>query len=365
MGRQRGDQPVTLKSAPLVSVVTPVYNGEHHLRDCIESVLAQTYPNWDYTICNNCSPDRTLEIAQEYANKDPRIRIHNNDTFVHVNENHNIAFRSISPQSKYCKLVAADDWIFPECIERMVRVAEEHPSVAIVGSYGLCEAKVVFDGLPYPSTVVSGRELFRRSLHGFIWGGPYFFGGPSSMLYRSDIVRSRQAFFDVDNLHADSEVCFEFLQHLDFGFVHQVLTLTRERVRKNSMTSLSTTFKTELPSVLHLLVRYGPIYLSEEELKHMIRGLLRNYYGCLGEQVYRRHQRNFWEFHQKKLAELGYPLSKTRLAASAALFFLKFLVSPKRVVASVRRRLGRSLSSPTSEEAWSKAEVRGLVLPDG
>ena len=119
-------------------------------------MLAQTYPNWDYTICNNCSTDRTLEIAREYAAKDPRIRIHNNDTFVHVNENHNIAFRSISPQSKYCKVVAADEWIFPECIEKMVRVAEQHPSVAIVGSYGLCETKVVFDGLPYPSTVVIG-----------------------------------------------------------------------------------------------------------------------------------------------------------------------------------------------------------------
>ena len=163
---------MSLTPAPLVSVVTPVHNGGSHLRDCIESVLAQTYSNWDYTICNNCSTDQTLEIAREYATKDPRIRIHNNETFVHVNENHNIAFRSISPKSKYCKVVAADEWIFPECIEKMVRMAERHPSVAIVGSYGLCGTKVVFDGLPYSSTVVTGRELFRKSMEGFIWGGP-------------------------------------------------------------------------------------------------------------------------------------------------------------------------------------------------
>src|SRR3977135_4188229 len=94
---------------PLVSVVTHVYNGESYLRECIESVLAQTYTNWDYTIVNNCSTDRTLEIAQESAAKDSRIRIHSNEVFVRVIENHNISFRQIAPQSKYCKVVAADD----------------------------------------------------------------------------------------------------------------------------------------------------------------------------------------------------------------------------------------------------------------
>jgi len=330
---------MSLRSEPLVSVVTPVYNGERHLRTCIESVLAQTYSNWDYTICNNCSNDRTLEIAQEYAAKEPRIRIRNNSTFVNVNESHNIAFRSISPQSKYCKVVAADEWIFPECIEKMVGLADEHPSVAIVGSYGLCETKVFFDGLPYSTTVVTGRELFRKSMQGFIWGGPWFFGGPTSLLYRSDIVRSREAFFEIENLHADTEVCFEFLEHFDFGFVHQVLTVTPERVRKGSMGVVSGALKSELASALYLLLHYGPKYLSQAEQTHMIDGLLRKYYRRLGRDVYFRHDRKFWEFHKKKLAELGYPLSRPRVAAAAAWFLLECLGSPGRVIAALRGEL--------------------------
>src|SRR5688572_27923951 len=95
---------------PLVSVLTPVYNGEKYLAECIESVLAQTYDNWEYVIVNNCSTDRTFEIAQQYANKDKRIRIHNNSTFVGCDTNGNIAFRQISAESKYCKVVHADDW---------------------------------------------------------------------------------------------------------------------------------------------------------------------------------------------------------------------------------------------------------------
>lgn len=59
-------------------MLTPVYNGDKHLAECIRSVLAQTYSNFDYWIVNNCSTDRTLEIAEEFADHDSRIRIHNN-----------------------------------------------------------------------------------------------------------------------------------------------------------------------------------------------------------------------------------------------------------------------------------------------
>jgi glycosyltransferase involved in cell wall biosynthesis len=51
-------------NGPLVSILTPVYNGEKYLAECIRSVLAQTYQNWEYTIVNNCSTDKTLEIAK-------------------------------------------------------------------------------------------------------------------------------------------------------------------------------------------------------------------------------------------------------------------------------------------------------------
>src|SRR5262245_30780381 len=133
-------------SLPLVSVLTPVYNGEKYLAECIESVLAQSYQNWDYVIVNNCSTDRTVEIAQTYARKDPRIRIHQNGRLVSRSENHNIALRQISDESKYCKFVHADDWLFPECLDRMVELAETNPAVGIVGAYGLDGLRVRWDG---------------------------------------------------------------------------------------------------------------------------------------------------------------------------------------------------------------------------
>ena len=132
---------MNIPEEPLVSVVTPVYNGEDFLTECIESVLRQTYGNYEYIIVNNCSTDRSLEIALNYSKRDSRIRVHSNSQFVGVIENHNIAFRLISPNSKYCKVVSADDWLFPECLARMVDVAEANPSAGFVGSYAAQRAR--------------------------------------------------------------------------------------------------------------------------------------------------------------------------------------------------------------------------------
>ena len=114
-------------SQPLVSVVTPVYNGAKYLVDCIESVLSQSYDNWEYIIIDNCSNDQTGAIAQRYAERDGRIRVQRNDKVLPIIANFNHALRQISPMSMYCKVVCADDWLFPECLERMVGLAESRP----------------------------------------------------------------------------------------------------------------------------------------------------------------------------------------------------------------------------------------------
>ena len=333
---------MTSPPGPLVSVVTPVFNGELYLRDCIESVLAQSYPHWDYTIVNNCSTDRTLEIAREYAEKDRRIRIHDNATFARVIENHNIAFRQISPASKYCKLLAADDMILPDCLAQMVRLAEEHPTVSMVGAYGLYsrpDMGVYCRGVPYSRSVLPGREVCRAYL---LEDGMSVFGAPTLFLLRSDVVRNRQAFYNESNIHADSEACLEVLEHHDFGFVQQVLTFVR--VQDASLTSMSDGLNTHLPYSLYALTKYGPRYLAEDELKERIHDRLRVYYGYLGWQLPKGRGREFWKFHKEKLAALGYPLSMARVAAHTIAYLGDLLLNPGRTAMKVVRGLRKRWS---------------------
>jgi hypothetical protein len=264
-----------------------------------------------------------------YAEKDPRIRVYNNEHFVPIIANHNIALRQILPKSKYCKVVFADDVLFPTCLENMVQLAENHPSVAIVGSYSLYGPGITGVGLPYSESVVTGRDACRMSL----LGGPYVFGTATSVLYRADIVRSRYAFYNESNLHADAEVCYEFLEHRDFGFVHQILSYLR--YRENSNTSHSQRLQTYLPAMIYHLTGYGPKYLTEAEMNTRRREVFRNYYRYLGSQVYKLRDHKFWDFHRGQLASCGYSLSASRLITAATSYLFDKLLNPKRTLEAV------------------------------
>jgi glycosyltransferase involved in cell wall biosynthesis len=106
---------------PLVTVATAVYN---FLAECAESVLRQTYSTWRYHIIDNCSADRTPEIAREIASRDPRVQYERHDDFVDVNERISRGFAAVDPEASYVKIVDANDWIYPECLERMVALGE-------------------------------------------------------------------------------------------------------------------------------------------------------------------------------------------------------------------------------------------------
>jgi glycosyltransferase involved in cell wall biosynthesis len=292
---------------PLVSVITPMYNEEAHLAECIESVLAQTYQNWEYVIVDNHSTDGSPAIAHEFAARDPRIRVVTNTEFLDAIPNHNASMRQISPASAYCKFVFSDDWIFPECIARMVAVAQANPSIGIVGAYGLEGVQVVWTGLPYPSTIVSGREICRR----LFLEDLYVFGTATSLLYRADLVRDRDPFFDASNIHSDMETCVILLKSCDFGFVHQVLTFTRER--EGSRITLSRSVNTLAASKLNQLVAHGRFFLTPEEYTRCFNQSVAEYYWSLAGSFVRGRDRAFWEYHRNALENAGVGFSRARL----------------------------------------------------
>jgi glycosyltransferase involved in cell wall biosynthesis len=328
---------------PLVSIVTPVYNNEEYLAECIESVLAQTYQNWDYTIVNNCSTDKSGEIANRYASKNPRIRVLNNQRFLRSVQNHNAALHQISPESKYCKIVFSDDWIFPNCIEEMVSVGEKHPSVAVVGAYGLQEHEVMCSGLPYPSTMVSGRDVCRR----LFLDDLYVFGTSTSVLYRSDLVRSRDPFYDEGNFHADRDVCVQVLKTFDFGFVHQILTFTRGR--PGSLSSMAIDMQMDLGCKLQTLVAHGPEFLNNQEFEVCRERLLREYYNFLAVSLMRaRRDEKFWDFHKRKLSEtVGF--SRIRLGRAILARVCKAVLNPYETLEKMFERGNSSASAVATE----------------
>lgn len=286
--------------APLVAVVTPVFNGEKYLEECIESVLAQTYQNWEYVIVDNCSTDSSLELAEEYAKKDNRIRVRSYSEFVDVMESYNRSLRLISPQSKYCKVVSADDFLMPCCVEIMVNLAESNPTVGIVGSYQLCRGDVIWKGLPTNLPTMSGRTVCRKLLLEHL---PVH-GNQTSSLYSADLIRRNGNFYPHQFPYADRSALYKYLQYCDFGFVHEALSF--QRTHEAQVTSR---VDRELGmwniGLLDDFYRYGPIYLAEGEFQERERQILGEYYRWLSTCVLQMKSKTLWEFQKRRLAELG------------------------------------------------------------
>ena len=110
--------------------------------------------------------------------------------------NFNFALRQISPGSRYCKMVLADDWIYPSCIAEMVALAETDPEIAIVSAYYHRDKHLHGSGLPCDApdqvtTVVPGRDVCRL----YLLGGCYVLGSPSTELNRSILCVLATHFF--------------------------------------------------------------------------------------------------------------------------------------------------------------------------
>lgn len=317
---------------PLVSIVTPVYNGEKYLAECIESVLAQTYQNWEYTIVNNCSTDKSFEIAQSYADRDKRIRVVNNHQHVGVIENHNIAFRHISRQSKYCKVVSADDWIYPECITKLVDLAECNAVVGIVMAYSINSKGVRWPGLPVDATIIPGREACRF----YLLGNIEFAGSPSSLLYRSDSVRSEDPFFPGSNPNADAAACLNCLQVSDLGFVPQILSF--ERVHDEAVSAKVRKLGSHLVDRIDLFIRYAPTFLTREEFKGRLEEILCDHYSALAAAVFNFRSREFWDYHESRLREIGLNFDKARFVRAVIYKMADLLLNPKQTIEKILRR---------------------------
>lgn len=321
------------RELPLVTVLTPVHNGAAHIEECIESVLGQTYADWSYIVLDNASTDATPELAERLARMDSRVRHLRFEELVDATENHNRAIAAMDGDSVYCKFVQGDDWLFPDCLERMVARAESAESIGVVGSYRLCESVVDLVGLPYGTEIANGKAVLRQSL----LGGPYVTGSPTSTLLRSELVRSRTpAFFDGRYWHNDTDALYWLLARCDFGYVHQVLTFSRRQPGARS--SFSERVGTYSPENIRFLLRYGPVALAPAEYRRQLALELRGYVAWHARQVpkpSRARDPEFFHFHSRA-ADSILAESNGDLRVRAAMRIVKALLARGRV------RVGRS-----------------------
>jgi glycosyltransferase involved in cell wall biosynthesis len=355
---------------PLISVVTPFRNTAPYLAQCIDSVLSQTHRNFEYILSDNCSSDGSTAIAEAYARKDSRIRlIRQPQTLAQVGH-YNQALSEIGTPSQYCKIVQADDYIFPECLRMMAEAFAQSETIGLVSSYDIKANAVRGSGFPYPTTMLAGHEVARLYLR----KGLFVFGSPNTVMYRSCLVRADKSFFAEDLLHEDTEKCLQILEHWDFGFVHQVLSFMRTENVNHSISAGARDFNPNALDTYINVQRYASRFLDDGEAQSLKREVRRQYYRGLAHEILHFRSSDFWLYQKQGLQTLGQTLDGTYLTIQLGRTLLGMMANPGRTFSRVLKSISRwsrkrrttatrTASSPIDEKSFS-ASLSGAINAD-
>jgi glycosyltransferase involved in cell wall biosynthesis len=225
-----------MSTVPKVSVLIPTYNYAHYLDETIQSVLNQTFTDFELVIVDNCSTDNTDEVIKKYLT-DSRVVYHKNETNIGLIGNWNKCLEFA--RATYIKFLCADDKFHPQLLEKYVGVMDHYPSVSIVGSYYEIFGQKNFCRIPPFKGLVSG-QIVREDLLGI----RNRLSNPSVVMFRKADAMKIGNFNSQLMVLTDREYYFKLLTLGDCYIMPESLCYVRDHadtqshaMKKNTLTS--------------------------------------------------------------------------------------------------------------------------------
>jgi len=206
---------------PLLTVFTPVFNLEKYIEETINSVLSQTFTDFEYIIIDDCSSDKTIEIIESF--NDPRIRIIQNKINQGISFNRNLAIEEA--KGKYIAMIDGDDLALPKRLEKQLVFLEKNPDYGIIGTEVINinkRGKQLGNIIKYniPDDEIPSRMLFNN-----------YIATSSTMIRLSELaeIRFKKEFVVAE----DYEVWIQLIRNCKIGHIR--LPLTKYRIHDNSI----------------------------------------------------------------------------------------------------------------------------------
>ena len=257
-------------SAPIISIVVPIYNRARFLSGCLDSILAQTFKEWECILVNDGSTDNRLEIAENYAANDPRF-------LVISQENQGVsAARNLGidhAQGKWLAFVDSDDEIDPDYLETLHKIGEDN-NVDLINGKTILFAKNGqtyshdHDNIVYSAEEEKLGRLFYERMSGIV------------KLYRMSIIREHDLRFDTTfNFAEDLIFTLEFyLQAQRFATSSTAIYKYNCKSANDVQLSLKTAdFQTELALYQKLISLYEQIGNRNPHLMPLLHSALHIY----------------------------------------------------------------------------------------
>lgn len=202
---------------PYISIIMPVYKSESYLKMSIESILCQTFTDFELLLVDDCSPDNSGAICDEYAEKDNRIKV------LHLEKNggagnaRNEAMKVVT--GKYLCFIDADDYIDDNMLQKLAEAVADYPAKVVV--FGLVEEYLTKEGEPlsshavcyYESKTLKTQQEVRNEILDL--EAMDFYGYPCNKMYEVDYLKSTGAKFPKMKFNEDIIFNIDFFMDVD------------------------------------------------------------------------------------------------------------------------------------------------------
>jgi glycosyltransferase involved in cell wall biosynthesis len=174
-----------------ILVFVPTYNSEKYLRECLDSVLDQTFQDWECVISDDASVDRSVEIAREYEKKDSRFKVITHDVNVGAANNWNRAKNN--NKSFATKILCSDDYLTIDALKTQLDILKMNETAIIFSERYIVfpNGKKIHPRLPKYASNISFNDAFKY----YIKHGRNIFGEPVTALFRTDLFVNSEGFY--------------------------------------------------------------------------------------------------------------------------------------------------------------------------
>ena len=206
-----------------ILVFVPTYNSEKYLRECLDSVLHQTFQDWECVISDDASTDKSVEIAREYEKKDSRFKVLTHETNVGAANNWNLAKEN--NKSFATKILCADDYLMLDALKKQLDILKRNETAIVFSERYIVfpSGKKLHPRLPKYASNISFNDAFKY----YINLGRNIFGEPVTALFRTDLFVKSEGFYPKFEYSLDTSGYMAISRGQDVTFDNYVVGVFR------------------------------------------------------------------------------------------------------------------------------------------
>lgn len=322
-----------MNSAPLISVIVPAYNVEKYIKACLDSLINQTYSNFEIIVVNDGSTDQTEEILRGYQSN-PKFRIYSQKNGgLSAARNRGIKLAN----GELVCFIDSDDSVKSDYLEKLVTPFIEDANVDIT----VCGYQEKFEKSSIDHVLKSQKITGHQATEDLLVKQQDFNVLAWNKLYRKSLFTNYNIEYPVGQIHEDNLTTYKLFSHSQTVFyISDTLYIyqrTHSEITKNLYSEEKTLKRLKVKE--QMAIEAGQ-YLQDPDLKRSAEvALLLAYFAFLDHAINRRIEKSYYQVYLKKIKKLSSSQFKNPFLTKKLRFYLKLIHSPRGILYQIFRKI--------------------------